>query len=227
MMPPPVALLALAVVAAAQAPVPPDDVNLHGKLYRAVFSSGSGALTSTDLAAVPDAVRERLSRCLARRAAFTSRYTHEASSFEEVRADAKRREVERAIVGLVETPGIESGALEFVRSARIVIDWKGDPDGPLGEAAAAEAFLRENPSSPLVPYLYLFVAHRQRAAFEAHGRTQNVEGMKAASRKYRTFLQRARSAADPIFALVADDLDRQPHVYLKTGEHPGTFDPDA
>ena len=221
------AVAVLALVAVAQAAPSGAGVDLKGKLYRAVFYTGPGTLSAGDLTGVPEPLRERLNRFLARRAAFTSQYTHEASSFDQARADAKKRDVERAIVGLIDTPGIERRALEFVQSARIVFDWKGSPEAPLGEAAAAEEFLKQEPSSPLAPYLYVFIAHRQRAAFEAHDRAQNVEGMKAASKKYKTFVQRARSAGDSIFGLIADDLDRQPHVYLKTDQHPGTFDPDA
>lgn len=223
----PAALAVCAVLVLTQAASPPAAGDLNGKLYRAVFYTGPGALSASDLAAVPEPLRERLSRFLARRAAFTSHYTHDAASFDQARVDAKKRDIERAIVGLIDTPGIERRALDFVKSARIVFDWKGHSEGPLGEAAAAEQFLKQQPSSPLAPYLYLFIAHRQRAAFEAHDRAQNVEGMKAASRKYKTFMQRARSAEDPVFGLIADDLDRQPHVYLKTDKHPGTFDPDA
>jgi hypothetical protein len=202
-------------------------VDLHGKLYRAVFSSGTGMLTPGDLADVPPAERERLSRFLTRRAAFKSQYLHDANSFEQARVDAKKREVERAIVSLIDAPGIESRAVEFVKSARIAFEWEGNWQAPLEEADAAEEFLKRDPASPLAPYLYVFIAHRQRAAFEACARTQNVEGMKATSKKYRASLQRARSAADPIFALIADDLDRQAHVYVKTDQHPATFNPDA
>ena len=221
------AVTLLALVALAQDAQRAAGVELKGKLYRAVFSSGPRALTSGDLAAVPEPFRERLTRFLTRRAAFTSRYTHEASSFEQARVDAKKRDVERAIVALVEAPDIESRALEFVTTARIATDWEGKGDAPLAEANAAEEFLKKDPSSPLAPYLYVFIAHRQRAAFEAYDRAKDVEAMKAASKKYRTFLQRARSAPDPIFALTADDLDRQPHVYLRSDNHPATFDPDA
>ena len=221
--------LALAVVALVQAPesAPPVSIELSGKLYRAVFSPGPGTLTANDLAAVPEPARERLNRFLARRAAFTSRYTHEASSFEQARVDAKKREIERAIVALIDAPGIEDRALDFVKSAPISVDWQGKWEGPLTEAAAAEEFLKGTPSSPLAPYLYAFIAHRQRAAFEAYAKAQNADGMKTSSKKYRTFLQRARSSSDPIFTMIADDLDRQTHVYLKSEHHPATYDPDT
>lgn len=221
------ALLALLPLAQAQETPARADVDLKGRLYKAVFYSGPGTLSSADLTAVPDALRQRLSRFLERRAGFESRYTHEAGSFDEVRVDARKREIERAIVALVEAPDVERLALEFLNSVNIALKWEGHPDGPLSEAAGAEDFLKRNPATPVAPYVYVFIAHRQRAAFETYDSAKNVDGMKAASRKYRTFMQRARSVPDPIFPLVADDLDRQPHVYVKTGQHPASFDPDA
>lgn len=226
MSPAAVMLLAAFSLAQAQQATAPA-VDLKGKLYRSVFVTGPGTLTSTDLASAPASVRERVSRFLARRSEFKSSYTHEAGSFDQARVDAKKREIERAIVALIEAPGIEGQARDFVQSARIQFEWEGSWKGPLAEAAAAEDFLKQNTSSPIAPYLYLFVAQRQRAAFEAYAQAQHVEGMKASSKKYRTFVQRARGAADPIFALIVDDMDRQPHVYLKTDQHPATFDPDA
>ena len=224
----PAVVVLLSALAAAQAQEPSAaGVDLKGKLYRAVFSSGAGALTPADVEPLPAPVRERLERFLARRAAFTSRYTHEAASFDQARADAKKREIEHAIVALVDAPGIEDRARDFVQSAPILFEWEGSWKGPLEEAAAAEDVLKQNSASPLAPYLYVFIAQRQRAAFEAYAQGENIEGMKAASKKYRTFLQRARSASDPIFALIAEDMDRQPRVYLKAAHHPATFDPDA
>ena len=221
------ALFVLIALAHAQETPARADVDLKGKLYKAVFYSGPGALSPSDLSAVPDSLRPRLSRFLERRAAFRSRYTHEADSFDDVRVDARKREIERAIVALVEAPDVESLALEFVNSVRVSPEWEGFSDGPLAEAAAAEEFLKKNPLSPLAPFVYVFIAHRQRAAFETHDHVKNVEGMKAASKKYRTFMQRARSVPDPIFPLIADDIDRQHHVYVKSDNHPARFDPDA
>jgi hypothetical protein len=202
-------------------------VDLDGKLYRAVFVPGPGTLTAADVEPLPAAVRNRLSQFLARRAAFKSLYSHEAGSFDQAREDAKKREIERATVALIDVPGIEARARDFVKVLRILIDWEQSWRGPVAEAASAEDVLKGDPSSVLAPYLYVFIAHRQRAAFEAYAAAQNVEGMKSSSRKYRTFLQRARSASDPIFGWIADDLDRQPYVYLKTEQHPSTFDPDT
>ena len=44
---------------------------------------------------------------------------------------------------------------------------------------------------------------------------------------YRVVMQRARSATDLIYGLLADDLDRVPFVYANTDKHPATFNPDT
>jgi hypothetical protein len=213
--------------ATAQSPAPGAPVDLGGKLYRAVFTSGTGVLGSGDLAAVPEPQRSRLSAYLTRRAAFKSAYRTESDSFEKARADAKKRVIERAIVSLVAAPGIESAAAEFVADAPIADDWEKASTRPLEEAAYAETVLKKDPSSPLAPFLYVFIAHRQRAAFELAGAQKDAEAMKAASRKYRTFVQRARAVDDAIFTLLADDLDRQAYVYVPADNHPRDYNPDA
>jgi hypothetical protein len=196
---------------------PPD---LQGKFYRSVFSSGVGALSAEDLKTVSEPLRGRLEKYLARRAAFKSNYKSEADSFEKVRVDAKRRLLEQAIVSLLDVPGIEQRAAEYVAAAPIHYEWKGLQDGPLEEAAHAEAVLAKDPASPLAPWFAAFIAQRQRVAFETFVVQKNGEGMKAAAKKYRTFLERARSAEDPIFPALIADMERQPYLYLKITEHP-------
>ena len=205
-------------------PAPPD---LQGKLYKSVFSMGVGALSKADLATAPESLRERLERYLARRAAFKSSYKSEADSFDAVRVVAKRRALEQAIVALIEARGVEKMAADYVAAAPIRYEWKGLHDGPLEEADQAEAQLTRDPSSPLAPWFYVFIAHRQRAAFEACELAKNPDGMKAAAKKYRVFAARAREASDPIFPALMADLDRQPFVYLKTATHPRDYNPDA
>jgi len=51
--------------------------------------------------------------------------------------------------------------------------------------------------------------------------------MKAAAKKYRTFVERARAASDPIFGLLMADMERQPYLYLKTATHPRDYKPGA
>jgi len=201
--------------------------DLQGKLYRSVFSSGSGVLAPADIKALPEPIRGRLEKYLARRGAFKSNYKSEADSFERVRVDAKRRLVEQAIVSLIDAPGIERTAADYVSTAPIRYEWEGMPDGPLEEANHAEALLTKDPASPLAPWFHAFIAQRQRIAFETCEVQKNDEGMRAAAKKYRTFVERARAASDPIFGLLMADMERQPYLYLKTATHPRDYKPGA
>jgi hypothetical protein len=205
-----------------QAPAP-STIDLGGKLYRAVFISGPGTLSSGDLAAVSEPQRGRLSTFLTRRSSFTSAYENKPQDADAMQSDAKRRVIERAIVALIDAPGINAEAVEFVKAAPIAYEWEGRPEGPLAEAAYAEEVLKKTPKSPLAPFLYVFIAQRQRSAFEAADRAGDEAAMKAAAKQYRAYIERARSASDPIFRLLADDLDRVPYVYTKSEKHPRDY----
>ena len=126
-------------------------------------------------------------------------------------------------MSLIEAPGIERSAADYVTAAPIHYEWKGMHDGPLEEANQAEALLQKDPGSPLAPWFAVFIAQRQRVAFETHAVQKNEAGMKAAAKKYRTYVERARAAADPIFAVLMADLERQPYLYLKTTLHPRDY----
>ena len=203
--------LALAVV---QAPARPA-MDFEGRLYRAVFVNGPDTLSSGDIAQAPEPIRERLSRFLKRRNSFTSLYESTPKDLVAAQADAKRRSIERGIVSLIESAGIEERAVAFVTAAPIKYEWEGDPAGPLDESAYAEHVLELEPSTPLAPYLYLFIAQRQRAAAEAAERAENPTVAQAAAAKAKTFLQKARAVPDPIFGLIADDLEKVPFVYVR------------
>jgi hypothetical protein len=201
----------------------PSGVDLGGKLYRAVFISGPGTLSSGDLAAVPEPARARLSTFLTRRSSFSSSYENKPQDADALQSDAKRRVIERAIVSLIDAPDINIRAVEFVKLAPIAHEWEGRPAGPLAESTFAEEILAKDPKTPLAPFLYVFIAQRQRAAFEAASRAEDQATMKAAAKQYRTFIERARTAPDPIFKLLADDLDRVPYVYTKSDLHPRDY----
>jgi hypothetical protein len=189
-------------------------VDFKGRLYRAVFVPGPDVLSSATSLRSPSQ-RARLGRFLVRRTSFTSTYQAAPTDVQSVARDAKRRAIERAIVSLIEADVVEKLAVEFVTAAPIADEWEGMPEGPLAESAFAEQLLQKEPSTPLEPYLFLFIAHRQRAASEAAERNQNAAVAQAATAKAREFLQKARGAADPIFGLVADDLERLPFVYVR------------
>jgi hypothetical protein len=196
------------------------EIDFKGALYRAVFVQGAGSLTSGEIATVPEPLRDRLSRFLIRRAAFRSAFQSSSTSFEEAARDARKRALERTIVSLVEVPDVSRLALEFITDAPIAFEWEGHPDGPMAESGYAEKYLGRNPSSPLAPFVMLFIAHRQRAAFEAYDHGKQPDDERKAAAKYLDYIQRARSAHDAIYSLIADDMDRQPYVYLKTSKRP-------
>jgi hypothetical protein len=202
-------------VATRQAPAARPAIDLKGRLYRAVFVPGPDTLSSGDLATVPEPLRARLSRFLARRAAFASIYKGAPTDVPSLASDAKRRALERAIVSVIETDDAAQRAVDFVTTAPIADEWEGKPEAPLAESAFAEQLLQKEPATPLAPFLYLFIAQRQRAASEAAEINQNAAVAQAATAKAREFLQKARGAADPIFGLVADDLERLPYVYVR------------
>jgi hypothetical protein len=217
--------LVLTLTVAGGTPVRPQGsdaagIDLQGKLYRSVFSSGSGVLTVADVKALPEPLRGRLDTYLARRTAFKSNYKSEADSFEQVRVDAKRRLLEQAIVSLIDAPGIEKIAADYVATAPIHYEWKGLQDGPLEESTHAETILAKDPSSPMAPWFAAFIAQRQRVAFETLALQKNDEGMKAAAKKYRTFADRAKAAADPIYGALISDMERQPYLYMKGAPNP-------
>ena len=226
LLPAAIIVVTLGTIGAAQTKDAPT-VDLHGKLYKAVFSSGTGMLAVPDLAAVPEPLRARLEKYLTRRTAFKSSYKSEPDSLQKVRADAKRRVLERAIVSLIDTPGIEKAAADFVAAAPIAYEWEGLHDGPIAEANFAEGVLKKAPSSPLAAWLYVFIADRQRVAFEAYENEKNEDGMKAAAKKYRTFIERGRALDDPIFGALIEDMERLPYLYIKTTKHPRDYGPDS
>lgn len=218
--------LLLFVLAAAQTLPVYETPDLKGKLYKTVFRPGVGTLAEDDLKPLGAADRQRLERFLARRAKFASRLQGSASSIADVAIEAKKRRVEGAIVALVDAPGVEQAAVDYAQQTFIANEWP-TAEQPAREANAAEEFLKKDPATPLAPFIYVFIADRQRAAFEAMNAATDKDRMTAASKKYRTFMQRARSSGDPIFKLLADDMDRQPFLYRKTEFHPRDFDPDS
>jgi hypothetical protein len=136
-----------------------------------------------------------------------------------------RQGIERAILALVDAPGMAREAAAYARTAVAWYEYEGYPDGPLAEAAYAERYLAGHPKTVLAPYLSLFLASRYRAAFETLLEKGSRAQQTSAARKYRTYLQRAKDADDELICAAADDLDRQPFVYVdRPGlPHPRTF----
>jgi hypothetical protein len=197
-------------------------IDLKGHIYRAVFVTSSDVPTRVSIAGVPPELASRIERFLDKYSAIGSEGRRQDGAAGD---DERKQLLARAIVALLDRDDAAALAEAFLEDAPVADDWGHTPDAPLREAAYAEK--RLTPSDPLAPFLYVFIAQRQRAAFEAAERAQDIETMKAAAKKYRAVMQRARSTADPIFALLADDLDRMPYVSVPTAKHPATFNPDT
>lgn len=214
------AAIAVAVTAvavwAAQAGLAHPEIDLKGRLYRSVFISGPGTLSSGDLADIAEPLRTRLSQYLARRSSFSSQYESQPADVTEIARDAKRRIIERAIVSLIDATAIETRAVAFVKDAPIAHEWEGRAEGPTVEAEYAEKVLDATPDTPLAPFLHIFAAQRYRAAREAAERLKETQTAASAEKRYRAHLQMARSSRDPIFGLIADDLERVPYVYVQS-----------
>lgn len=151
---------------------------------------------------------------------FKSKMTNPKGPWEQQMAFEKQIQVERGIVSLIDTKGIENIAARYASSASISYEWEGMSDGPLGEANDAEHYLVANPQSPLKPYLILFLLHRYRIAFECLGFEKKPEKEAMASNKYHAYLKMAKSEEDPLIGLIASDIDRQKYLYIKTEKHP-------
>jgi hypothetical protein len=133
-----------------------------------------------------------------------------------------RLRFEQELASIVETAGIEEEAARLARELPAAQEW-GRPDR---EAAWAEAMLRGEPSSPAAPYLYAFLATRYRRIFETMP-PGDRPGLERQARKYRTMLERTRAARDPVFQLLAADLDGLGSLGAGANGHPRAYLPDT
>lgn len=202
--------ISAALLSGAQAAEPPD---LGGALFRAVFQSENGTLGNPEKLNLSPAVRPLLDRYVARNAAFRSQLScAEGASQSDCAKLSGRQRVERAIVTLIDREEIESQASRFAGEIRMLTNWQGMSEGPIEEASSIRDQLGVDSKSPLAPFMYLLLAHRYRAAFEAA--TQEKQPLVAAQMDalYRHALAQALQSGSPLVALTALDMDRQPFV---------------
>ena len=148
---------------------------------------------------------------------------------------AVRRELERAIVVFLGRPDVGGEAAAYAREARLSYEWEGFPEGPIGEAAYAEDYLRRHRSTPLKPYLQLFLLHRYRAAYEAAtwsaaNPPRDVdlgqvlpswnEFARHAADEYTRVWAEVQRDGDMLTKAVADDLDSVDQLYVGPAGHP-------
>ena len=216
------ALTVLTTLALFWQPVANGAPPFRGRLYAATSRWEPANLDAAgDTVLIDTAVRPRFGRFVRCLAEFRSQLP-ETTDFFQDSARPHRRSLERALVCTSQAPSIASLAADYAQRATILYEWEGDYTSPLAEATSAEQFIEANPRSPLAPYLDLFVAARMRYAFELLDGARGNTEMLALARKYQAFLSRAQSA-DPLVALIADDLDGLAYVYRDVGKHPRDF----
>ena len=192
--------------------------SFDGRLTAAVLLGGP-PLTAHDLPAkLSETDRLRLETYLERWKAFKTRQGHIAGSL----AAWKRRErLEREIASVVERPGIEQVAY--------AIAWSQGPYGVTTdvqeESAWAESLMRDPANALAAPYVYAFLASRYRMQFERA--EENRPALERLAKKYKTMLDRVRNAGDPLFILLADDLDNQSRLSPSGTRHPRQYLPDT
>jgi hypothetical protein len=192
-----------------------------GKLARAVLLGGD-PLTAQDLP--PDlssSDRLRLLAYLERRADFRSRPGTSSSG---APVPAHQVRLEQDIATVVERTGIEEEAAEIAHSAP-PLSAEGPARRAADEASWAEGVLRQRPSSPAAPYLYAYLAARYREIFEQL--PDDRSALERQARKYKTMLERVRGADDPIFQLLANDLDGLPSLSAGATRRPQQYLPDT
>ena len=198
--------------------VPPPPVG--GQLARAVLLLGED-LAATELPAdLAPAARRRLLRYIERHAAFASGLGVAADNAE---LFGRQVALEREIASAIEREGIVEEAAEIAQGAPLAVDPTASPSA---EAEWAEGVLRARPGSVAAPYLYAFLASRYRLMFE-HVEGEDRPALERLARKYRTMLERVRHAEDPIFVLLAADLDGLPRLDPDATRHPRAYLPDT
>jgi hypothetical protein len=195
--------------------------DFKGRLFAPILWAAPSSFKVTDLdqdsyAALPHDLKKRLLELEARYTRFRSRLPRSKErdrlpEFEHMKV------VERAIVSLVNVPGIEDLAARYATQATIFYEWEGMSGAPLNEAGYAEVYLTGHPKSVLKPYLLLFLLHRYRCAFECLVWEGKKEEAKETATKYRSILKRARNYPDPLVGLIAEDLDlQQKNIYMES-----------
>jgi hypothetical protein len=135
----------------------------------------------------------------------------------------RRRNLENQILLLL-GPKAAREARAFSAVLPLSLEWEGISEGPLQEADFADRWLVLKPATPLAPFLYLFMAHRVRAACEAAQREQKKEALPVLTNRYQEMMEKAKSAKIKLISCLAFLLEEEPYVYLE-GQGPRFYYP--
>ena len=190
-----------------------------GKLYKSLFHDAP--VTNINTANMPEDLKRKLEEYKNRSLGFHSQLSdRRALPSDKAPICDPGRVVEKGIVSLINGKGIETAAADYARTAKLYYEWEGFADSPLDEARYAEEYLERNPATMIKPYLILFLAHRYRCAYECLEFEKNFDEQKAVSEKYLRYLREAKEYPDRLVGLIAEDLEAESYLYLKTKNHP-------
>ena len=170
---------------------------------------------------LPDSDRARLTAYRERWRAFKA--VEPPSGYDEPWAHRERRErLEREIASTLERDGIEQVAHAIAWSVGPYGALPLDPDR---EGMWAEQLVRDPANAIAAPFLYAFLASRYRMQFERA--EEDRPALERLAKKYKTMLERVRNAGDPLFVLLADDLDTRASLSPGATRHPRQYLPET
>ena len=213
-----VGLLAVTCASAQPAGQQPAGGSLHHSVLQGAERFDPERLQSD----LPEPDRARLREYARRRAAFRSGLDPPPPGSGADPTHDRRVALEREMVALVDRPGIEAAAAAAVAVVPPAPSGGPRSDDYAREIAWVEVWLQQHPDSPVAPLFYAYVAWQLRVGVEMNEDRALRERL---ARKYRTMLDRLRSRDDPIWRLLAEDLDREPRVTNAGSAHPREYLP--
>lgn len=162
----------------------------------------------------PEAERARIDTFVRRFKSAQATFVRGKQAFEmETRAEKEHRWVS-VIFGLAPDSVDVSQAQAFIRSAGILYEWEGMSEGPLSEALAAESYLKGHEDSPIAPAIWVFLAHRYRAASECLIQEKQLTAAENTKKNAEKYLNRMATHADPLIRRIAREIGQRERVYL-------------
>ena len=141
------------------------------------------------------------------------------------RGDAERQRVALEIAATIQTEGIDETARAIGARLGQTASAATSTGDPWWGAAWAERVVRDGDYVAGLPWLYAFLASRYRLQFEGAAEDRLLNERLA--KKYKTMLDRVRNAGDPLFVVLANDLDNRASLLPGVTRHPRQYLPDT
>jgi hypothetical protein len=142
------------------------------------------------------------------------------------RGDTERQRVALEIASTIVVDGIEATARALAARLGPTAAMEASTGDPwAGSAAWAESAVRDASHTAARPWLYAFLASRYRLQFERADESRDL--LERLAKKYKTMLDRVRNAGDPLFVVLANDLDNRASLSPGVTRHPRQYLPDT